>query len=367
MDFLTNSLVFILSSYLALTNGLALQIESILPDSLSSQTNPSEIMVETNDGAVALVPRKLDSTYTENNSIPDILIKNAAYQKAAVVESIDPSTAPASTLDALVNIFCSYTTPTYTKTTTGTGFFIDTDGIILTNAHVAQFLLLEGLVGETECTIRTGDPAVAMYKADLLYIPPAWVRKNANLINDISPKGTGERDYALLYVTSGLNNKPMPSRFPALPFDTEPLKTDVVETEVFATGYPAESMLEAGISSPLIPKQATTSIGELMTFGSNLVDLFTIRGSLIGEHGSSGGPVVDTNGNAIGIISTKGDDEKFGEGSLRAISLAYIDRTIKEETLYSLTQNLGGDLPRRAQIFKETIVPFLQAELKDEL
>lgn len=367
MDFLTQSLVFVLSSYLAFTNGIALRIESVLPDALSIETNKSEVIAQRQNNEVALVPRKLDSTYSENNSIPDILIKNAAYQKAAVVESIDPETAGASTLEALVNIYCSYTTDTYTKTTTGTGFFIDTDGIILTNAHVAQFLLLEGLVGNAECTIRTGNPAVAMYKADLLYIPPAWVRKNANLINDASPKGTGERDYALLYVTSGLNNKPMPSKFPALPFDIKPLTTGIVTSEVFATGYPAESILKTDISLPLIPKQATTSIAELMTFGSNLVDLFTIRGTSIGEHGSSGGPVVNKDGKAVGIISTKGDDASFGKGSLRAISLSYIDRTIKEETLYSLTQNLGGNLPRRAQIFKETIVPFLQKEIKGEL
>jgi S1-C subfamily serine protease len=300
-------------------------------------------------------------------SIPDILIKNAAYQKASVVESIDPDTAQATALEALVNIFCSYSTDLYNKTTTGTGFIIDTDGIILTNAHVAQFLLLEGLEGKAQCIIRTGNPAIATYEAELLYIPPAWVQEHANLVNEISPKGTGERDYALLYITSGLEGIPMPEEFPALPFDVSPLTLGTVDTQVFVTGYPAKSILENGIDLPLIPKQATTTVGELMTFGSNLIDVLTIRGSALGEHGSSGGPVVNSEGNAVGIISTKGDDEQFGDGSLRAISIAYINRTIKEETGSTLTQNLGGDLPYRAKLFKDTLVPFLQKTLENEL
>lgn len=351
MHFLLEFITLTLTAYLAVTNSLAIEITKLLPGAVTTYPTANSIAT-------------INST---TQTIPDILIKNAAYQKAAVVESIDPEIAPATALQALVNIYCSYTTGQYTKTTTGTGFFIDTDGIILTNAHVAQFLLLEGLSGEAQCIIRTGNPATPQYEAQLLYLPPAWVREHAKLINDPSPKGTGERDYALLYVTSALDNKPMPASFAALPFETQLLELDIVDTEVFATGYPAETALEESATAPLIPKQATTSISELMTFGSNLIDVFTIRGTDIGEHGSSGGPVVDANGNAIGIISTKGDDTLYGNGSLRAISLAYINRTIEEETGSSLVKNLGGNLPYRAQLFKETLVPFLQQTLESEL
>jgi len=351
MHFLYESLAFILSAYLAFANSVAYTIESVLPQTADEEQESAQVEV---------------TSLSSQEALPDILIRNAAYQQAAVVESIEPEEAPATALEALVNIFCTYTTDTYTKTTTGTGFFIDTDGVILTNAHVAQFLLLEGIVGEASCTIRTGNPAVATYEAELLYIPPAWIREHAKLINDQNPKGTGERDYALLYVTSALENKPMPASFAALPFDVTLQSTAIMDTEVFATGYPAQSGTD-GVLRPLIPKQATTTIGELMTFGSQYIDLFTIRGSSIGEHGSSGGPVVNQEGKAIGIISTRGDDEAFGDGSLRAITLSYIDRTIKEETTASLRQNLGGNLPYRAQLFKETLVPFLQNILEQEL
>lgn len=351
MEFLLHIIAYGLGAYLSFINGIASDIAALLPQ------------IETENTPQATGLAKIHS----NQVIPDILIRNAAYQKAAVVESIDPEDAPATALEALVNIYCSYTTDTYMKTTTGTGFFIDTDGVILTNAHVAQFLLLEGIAGDATCMIRTGNPATPMYEAELLYIPPAWIREHAKLINDAAPKGTGERDYALLYVNAGLDNKPMPASFPALPFDTELLRTSILDSEVFATGYPAQSAASGNGYSVLIPKQATTTIGELMTFGSNFIDIYTIRGSNIGEHGSSGGPIVDARGKAIGIISTKGDDDSFGNGSLRALSLSYVDRTIKEETTLSLKQNLGGNLPYRAQLFKETLVPFLQQILEEEL
>jgi S1-C subfamily serine protease len=360
MELLTNLITIILGTYLAFTNTLATQIALVLPDTRNTRT---EQEYSSKNPIVTI------SSESRFESIPDILLRNAEYQRAAVVDSIDPATAPATALEALVNILCTYKTDTYTKTTTGTGFFIDTDGVILTNAHVAQFLLLEGIpgTGESSCIIRTGNPAKPLYEAALLYISPAWILEHANLINDAAPKGTGERDYALLYVTSGLDNKPMPVSFATLPFDTTLLTTGTVDAEVFATGYPAESMLREGVDTPLVPKQATTTIGELMTFGSNLVDLFTIKGTAIGEHGSSGGPVVNKEGKAIGIISTKGDDEEFGPGSLRAISLAYINRTIEEETGFPLIHNLGGNLPYRAELFKDTIVPFLQKALVKEL
>lgn len=361
MQFLLDLVVLILSSYLALTNGVANTITELVPSSFKD----SEEQTPNQRGQTSL--SRVASSKEGSQTIPDILIQNAAYQKAAVVESIDPAVAPATALEALVNIYCTYTTESYTKTTTGTGFFIDTDGIILTNAHVAQFLLLEGLVGEAQCIIRAGNPAVPAYEAELLYISPLWIQEHAKLINDQTPKGTGERDYALLYITSALDRKPMPASFAALPFDTNLLTLDIVGTEVFATGYPAELALASTFSAPLTPKQATTTIAELMTFGSNYVDLFTIRGTEIGEHGSSGGPVVDARGKAVGIISTKGDDTAFGAGSLRAISLAYIDRSIEQESGLSLLQNLTGNLPYRAQLFKETIVPFLQEALEEEL
>ena len=358
MHVLTDILVAILSSYLAFTSGLAAHIETLFTDQENMAVHES---IETGKTQEKTPSRQI------GGAIPQILIENAAYQKAAIIESIEPEAATATALDALVNIYCTYRDGDTARFTTGTGFFLDTTGVILTNAHVAQFLLLEGIVGETECLIRTGNPAQPKYIAELLYISPAWVRDHASLLHEPKPKGTGERDYALLYVTAGIDNNPMPRVFPALPFDIALLKNGIVGEEVYAAGYPANIFLTQGADATLVPKLATTTVRELMTFGSNYADLFSISGSDIGERGSSGGPVVTKNGDTIGLISTKGDDEQFGAGTLRAITISYIDRTITEETGFSLRQNLGGDIPYRASIFKQTIIPFLQLLLTQEL
>ena len=140
MEFLTHIVTLVLGAYLAFTNNLATQIADLLP-----QNELAPYAQEQNENELITLNSK-----SRFGAIPDILLKNSAYQQASIVESIDPVTAPATALEALVNIYCTYKTEKYIKTTTGTGFFIDTDGVILTNAHVAQFLLLEGLEGQAE-------------------------------------------------------------------------------------------------------------------------------------------------------------------------------------------------------------------------
>jgi len=358
MQFLIDITIGILTTYLALTNSVADQLTSLFPSDAAFE-EVSVVDAHTPSGLA-----KIASTYL---AIPQILINNAAYQNASVISTQLQATT-SSPVDALVNIFCTYTFDESTKTTTGTGYFIDSDGIILTNAHVAQFLLLEGIEGSTECVIRAGNPAEPAYTAELLYISPSWVQRNAKLITQEQPKGTGERDYALLYVTASLTDQPLPQHFPALSFDDELMRTSVIDTNVFAAGYPAETLFAADSdAAELVPRQATTSIRELMTFGSNYADIFTVGGSDIGEQGSSGGPVVNLAGDAIGLISTRGDDSVFGAGSLRALTISYINRTIQEETGFTLRQNLGGNIPFRAEIFQDVLVPFLRGMLEQEL
>lgn len=351
MHVLAELLISFFTGYLALTGSLADGVERLFSiQATGTQSTPLA---------------KLASSY---ETIPRILLENAAYQSGTVSQSNTAQTYVTDPIEALVNIFCTYTTDTYTRTTTGTGFFINADGIILTNAHVAQFLLLETVEGSTDCIIRTGDPAQPTYKADLLYIPPAWIEKHAALIDDPNPSGTGERDYALLYITAGLNNKPMPRSFPALSIRTDLVPISAIGWPAQAAGYPAEELFKAGnMDVALAPVKVRTRIVELMTFGSNYADLMTIEGSPVGEQGSSGGPVLNSAGETIGIISTRGDDELFGKGSLRALTLSYVDRTIQEETGFPLASYLGSNLPYRSKLFKETLEPFLRTTLEAEL
>lgn len=361
MQLFTDILITIVASYLAFTNFLALKIESFFTN-VQNYTLTEEYE---NEG-VSLIP-SLPSIFGTGN-IPDILLKNKDYQKASVIESDTNHTVNDPFL-AIVNIFCTFTTPTTIRTTTGTGFFIHSNGVILTNAHVAQYLLLEKteLLGEAECLVRTGNPAKAEYEAELLYIPPTWVQKNASLIDNKAPSGTGERDYALLFVKSSITDTPLPAEFPALAIDTDLLPVTLKDSTVTASGYPATDLIKNGAHTPLLPRSATTSISDLYTFGSNYADVFSIRGSNVGAEGSSGGPIITKDGKVIGMIVTRGNDETDGKGSLRAITLSHIDRTIKEETGFSLTNNLSGEVEKRSQVFTTTLVPFLVELLSLEL
>jgi len=363
MHFFTEIIAAILMAYLAFPNGLATKLANWIPPAFDG--NQSEL-AESASGTVDQItslPSRL------GQSIPDILLRSAEYQQAAVSDATGQSKATTrNPLEALVNIYCTFSTREYVRTTTGTGFFVDSDGIIMTNAHVAQFLLMEDTedTGHTECVIRSGNPASPQYRAKLLYLPPTWVQENAKVMKEEVPMGTGERDYALLYVSEGISGRPLPARFPSLAFDSSLLPISVKNDTVLASGYPATDLIENGPATDLVPEQATTSISELYTFGSNYADVFSVRGSAVGAEGSSGGPIVNEAGQVIGIIVTRGDDDTDGPGSLRAITISHIARTMEEETGFTLEENLGGNLPYRASIFAKTLSPFLLALLQND-
>jgi len=92
---------------------------------------------------------------------------------------------------ALVNILCIAGSGDM-RSITGSGIIIDPRGVILTNAHVAQYVLLsQSSDVNLSCMIRMGSPAIVRFKAETLYIPPVWVDAHVAEIRSQHALGTG--------------------------------------------------------------------------------------------------------------------------------------------------------------------------------
>jgi S1-C subfamily serine protease len=266
---------------------------------------------------------------------------------------------------AIVNIYCQ--SSSQLGSISGSGVVIDPRGVILTNAHVAQYMLLATDSRlRMECFIRTGSPSQNRYKADVLFLPAAWIAEHAGDIAANRPKGTGEHDYALLAIASTIDGSPLPAPFPYLPVDTRETIAFTGD-KVLLAGYPAEFAIQGSRGTTLYPTSVFTRIGELLTFGERSVDLISLGGAVLAQSGSSGGAVVNGWGLLVGIISTTSDGATTAERELRAITLSYIDRDLEVQTGLNLTTFLASDLAAQAANFMSTQAPALTSLLTSSL
>ncbi len=267
---------------------------------------------------------------------------------------------------AVVNILCT-TGGDELSPISGTGVIVSPEGLILTNAHVAQYFLLKDYIRKdfVECTIRCGSPAKAKYHAQIAYISPTWVTNNKTLLKSTNPKGTGEHDFAFLKIKDSIDNSPLPTNFPYVQMD---LRENVNKNEtVLLASYPAGFLGGLLIVQDLNVTSALTTIKEIYTFDETTVDLIAVPGTIVSQKGSSGGAVIDQFGTLIGLISTSSDGETTSDRALDAITIAYINRDFKREMGFNLQQFVAMDINDFAQKFQTTNVPSLTKLITDEL
>lgn len=267
---------------------------------------------------------------------------------------------------ALVNILC--TIGPGGESVSGSGVLIDPRGIILTNAHVAQFFLLKDypVPNNVSCVVRTGSPAYPRYSAELMFLPPAWMRDNARKITQEAPTGTGERDYALVRITGGLS--PSVALPPSFPFLLVAESEPDPGIDVIQAGYAAGFLGNTTIQNDLYASSAWTKIRDIFTFNANTVDLVALGGSVVAQSGSSGGPVANVDGILLAIIVTNTGTGDTSTRDLRAITTSYIVRDFETERGKSLQSVLStDDLAAEVDIFNRVYFPTLKLQLVTEL
>jgi hypothetical protein len=238
----------------------------------------------------------------------------------------------------------------------GTGVVIDPRGVILTNAHVAQYVLLsENPAIDLACEARTGSPAVAKWKIEVLYIPQVWVDAHVSDIRLQEQSGTGEHDFALLFITGSIDG----SQVPTLPY----LSPDTREAiafqgdDVLVASYPAEFTKGISNLNDLYAATSYTSIQKLLTFVTDTADLLSLGGIIEAQSGSSGGAVVNQWDKLVGIVVTTSLGNTTDSRDLHALSLSYISRDMAAQTGLNLPATLAQDVASLAKQFTDQKAP----------
>lgn len=264
---------------------------------------------------------------------------------------------------AVVNILCE-PKKNGTMAVSGTGVMIDPRGVILTNAHVAQYVLLASREEiNLSCTVRSGSPATNTWNVDLLYIPPEWVAEHAADVVKTSPTGTGEHDYALLVAKDGAKPLGTPT---FIPVETS-VTPAIVDKTVVLAAYPAEFSGFAATQQFLLSSAILTPVRNVLTFDEDTVDVLSFGAVALAQGGSSGGAVVNEDGRLIAIISTTSNREFIAERDLRGITISYINRALAESYGTSLISLLAGDVVAQGAQFRTNQAPALAQQIIDYL
>ncbi len=278
----------------------------------------------------------------------DVGAKKNTAPISAPSQTPEQTPAPAPTIsltelnkkvrNTVVNIFCTTKTGGSLNPITGSGVIVSPKGIILTNAHIGQYFLLENSpeAGSLNCIIRNGDIAQPAYDAQLIYISSLWVEKNAPNIIQQEAKGTGENDYSFLLINKSIfAGKELPQTFdfsePNLDFNILPFNF-----QALLASYPAGFLGGIAIQKDLWLTSTFAPITALYTFattGPTTLDIFSLGGNINAQAGSSGGAVIDTrDGKLLGIITTSSEATTTSGRILNAITLPHIRHSFEKYT-----------------------------------
>ena len=179
--------------------------------------------------------------------------------------------------------------------------------------------------------------------------------------------GTGEHDYALLQITGTTNpDLKLPQTFPAVAIDDseDNIKTN---NQTLLASYPAGFLGGIAIQRDLYVVSTIVNIGKRYTFRNGTLDAFSLGGSPVAQHGSSGSGAISGSGKLLGIIVTSTDAADTSKRDLDAISVAHINRSLLTETRLTLDSLLASDISAFGKNFDEETLPNIKKLFIDQL
>ena len=250
-------------------------------------------------GVISFSTASLISKYSENKKVAVItpLVDNKLNQFEHKLNQIEHKLNDATTTPSK---------PKFEANFRATGFLVDGNGYIITNAHVVQNA--KNLIVENK-------------KGDQFYATAVY----ANTVTDL----------AILKITDTSFKK-----VSGLPY-TFPKSTAELAEPIFTLGYPREEVVYGE--------------GYLSAKSGYYGDTTSYQISISANPGNSGGPVIDKDGEVIGIISSK---ETNADGVVFAIKSKNIYNALseikkeKDITIKLPTVNSLKDLNRVRQIKK---------------
>jgi S1-C subfamily serine protease len=166
----------------------------------------------------------------------------------------------------------------------GTSFLIDEDGYLVTNSHVVKG-------ASTLIVVNKGKEYLATKVYD-------------NINNDLAILKISDKDYK----SKG-----------RLPYDIRKGTVDLGE-EIFTLGYPRNEVVY--------------NRGYLSAGSGFMDDTLSIQLSISANPGNSGGPVLDKNGNIVGILSTRDKQANDVVFASRSINISKAIEELKQDTAH---------------------------------
>jgi S1-C subfamily serine protease len=238
-----------------------------------------------------------------------------------------PSSSPITRVqNSIGNVFCTTQNGNSVSVVTGSAVIVNSLGVAVTNAHVAQYPLIEKYFkanqGKTmNCFGRIGSPATGNYKIDILYISPNWVRKNARNIVDPNFRETGEDDLAIIRFVPSTSKT-----FTHTNISEDNLRAT---SPIYIGSYPALELRQKGINSALYGRYEQNTIRQIDYYVSSK-PIFETEQSSMGQAGSSGGGIFDSAGNLAGTIALIIQNSNTSNPYIRGLTISHINKTLAE-------------------------------------